>query len=167
MKQLEPTRRKYRPHAVRILLVGEGPPASGRSFYNEDSGLYRAVRQSFLIAFPYVAEGHFLDRFSASGCYLVDLCGFPVDDLEHFERIAARRRGEPRLTEILLKTSPEALVTVVKSTLPNVGRAIESAEWHGALLSLPYPGRWSRYRKVFVDRLAVFFRERLSQKANA
>jgi hypothetical protein len=44
----ERLRRRYRPDGVRILFVGEAPPASGRFFYQADSGLYRAVRDTFV-----------------------------------------------------------------------------------------------------------------------
>jgi hypothetical protein len=39
----EHLRKHYRPDRVRILFVGESPPASGRFFYQADSGLYRAA----------------------------------------------------------------------------------------------------------------------------
>ena len=82
----ERLRRRYRPARVRILFVGEAPPASGRFFYQADSGLYRAVREAFVEAFPDVAAGDFLKAFQEMGCYLVDLCGKPVD------RMAPRQR---------------------------------------------------------------------------
>src|SRR5580693_7073198 len=74
-------RKRYGPARVKILFVGESPPASGRFFYQADSGLYRAVRDVFLNALPAFRAGDFLESFQAHGCYLVDLCGSPVDRL--------------------------------------------------------------------------------------
>ena len=36
----EHLRRRYRPAHVDLLFIGEAPPASGRFFYQADSGLY-------------------------------------------------------------------------------------------------------------------------------
>jgi hypothetical protein len=64
-----------------MLFVGESPPASGRLFYHADSGLYRAIRQTFLSALPDLKDADFLESFRQLDCYLVDLCGSPVDRL--------------------------------------------------------------------------------------
>jgi len=45
-------RERYCPTRVRLLFVGEAPPASGLFFYRADSGLYRAIRSAFVSAFP-------------------------------------------------------------------------------------------------------------------
>src|ERR1700722_17929413 len=81
-------RAKYRPRCVKILFVGESPQASGRFFYHADSGLYRVVREAFVKAFPAMKLGEepFLESFRALGCYLVDLCGAPVDRFPRSER---------------------------------------------------------------------------------
>src|SRR5437870_426763 len=79
----ETLRRRYRPEKVRILFVGEAPPVSGRFFYQQDSGLYRALRDTFIAAFPALRKDEFLEAFRDFGCYLVDLCGQPVDHLSH------------------------------------------------------------------------------------
>jgi hypothetical protein len=63
-----------------MLFVGESP-ASGRFFYRADSGLYRAIRQTFLSAFPDLKDADFLESFRQLDYYLVDLCGSPVDRL--------------------------------------------------------------------------------------
>jgi hypothetical protein len=84
LESREGLRRQYQPRRVRILFVGEAPPASGRFFYRADSGLYRAIRDTFVTAFPSLrsSNAEFLEAFRAMGCYLVDLCGEPVDRLK-------------------------------------------------------------------------------------
>ena len=69
----EVLRERYRPAHVRLLFVGEAPPASGLFFYRADSGLYRAIRSAFVTAFPALRSEDFLASFQALGCYLVDL----------------------------------------------------------------------------------------------
>src|SRR5438045_7908746 len=88
--------RRYRPRRAQLLFIGESPPASGRSFYAGDSGLYRALLEAFLTAFPSweQSEVDFLARFRESACALVDLCDRPVDALP-----SALRRARCRACE--------------------------------------------------------------------
>jgi hypothetical protein len=75
----ERLRLSHCPARVRMLFMGEVPPASGRFFNQADSGLYRAIRDAFARAVPLTDKGDFLKRFQMFGCYLVDLCGKRVD----------------------------------------------------------------------------------------
>jgi hypothetical protein len=72
LRERELLRQRYRPNQVRILFIGEAPPVSGRFFYQADSGLYRAFRETFVAAFPSLQPPEFLAEFRALGCYLVD-----------------------------------------------------------------------------------------------
>jgi hypothetical protein len=154
----EKLRRRYRPARVRMLFIGESPPASGRFFYQEDSGLYRAVRGAFLNAIPLLRDVDFLRSFRALGCYLVDLCGEPVDRLKRKQRAYACQEGEVRLRRTIQRLKPEIIVTVVRSIAPNVRRVLVGADWKGQHLELPYPGRWWHHRTVFEKELIPILR---------
>jgi hypothetical protein len=145
----ERLRRSYRPGRVRLLFVGESPPASGRFFYQADSGLYRAIRRTFLSAFPDLKDAHFLESFRKLDCYLVDLCRSPVDRLTRKQRRLAWAQSEPRLGTMIRRLNPDVIVTVVRSIRANVQRAQARARWQGAHLELPYPGRWKTHRVAF------------------
>jgi hypothetical protein len=134
---------------VRLLFVGESPPASGRFFYQADSGLYRAIRDSFLAAFPRLSESEFLESFQDLGCYLVDLCEIPVDRRARDEREDACLEGEARLARTLKRYRPNIVITVVRSITANVQRAQVKAGWQGTHLVLPYPGRWRQHQIAF------------------
>jgi len=149
----ERLRRRYRPGRVRLLFIGESPPASGRFFYRCDSGLYRALLGAFREWRPSIGDGEFLEVFRSAGCYLIDLCPFPVDQLEPHARRAACRDAELLLSRQIRGLRPELVATVVQSIRGNVTRALAGAGWHGRVLDLPYPGRWSRFRDTFVMRL--------------
>jgi hypothetical protein len=136
----ERLRRRYCPPQVRLLFVGESPPASGRFFYQADSGLYRAIRDSFLAALPRLASAKFLESFRDLGCYLVDLCEIPVDRLAKDKRRKACVDGEARLARTLKQHKPKIVITVVRSIAANVRRSQERAGWRGTHLELPYPG---------------------------
>jgi hypothetical protein len=142
-----------------MLFVGESPPASGRFFYQADSGFYRAVRDSFVGALPQFRKTEFLVLFRELSCYLVDLCERPVDRLSGKERRDVCQDGEARLSKIIAELQPEIIVTVVRSIAPNVRRAQELAKWDGQSLEVPYPGRWKTHRAAFDEALRPLLRK--------
>ena len=160
----ERLRERYRPRTVRILFVGEAPPASGRFFYHADSGLYRAIRDTFLAAFPGMRRTQFLDFFRSLGCYLVDLCGTPVDRMNLRSRQRICLAGEVRLGRVIRQLRPKVIVTVVRSIGINVRRAEQHANWSGPHFELPYPGRWHRYLREFRRKLIPVLRANLKRK---
>jgi hypothetical protein len=160
----ERLRRRYRPAHVRLLFVGEAPPASGRFFYQADSGLYRAIRGAFVAALPELQDADFLESFRALHCYLVDLCGRPVDRLDARQRKQAHTEGEIRLGRIFRQLQPEIVITVICSIAPNVIRAQQLSNWMGVHLVLPYPGRWKHHRAAFDELLIPVLRKELAKK---
>jgi hypothetical protein len=160
----ERLRRRYRPDKVKILFVGEAPPASGRFYYQADSGLYRAIRQTFVAAFPSLEDAEFLESFRDLGCYLVDLCGMPVDRLAPLERRKACVEGEVRLRRTIRLLRPKLIITVVRSITANVARAQLGARWTGLHLELPYPGRWHSHRVAFERALVPVLSRELGKR---
>ena len=75
----EELRKSYKPDKVKILFVGESPPAGGTFFYNANSNLYRNTKKAFEIALEKEWSYDFLSDFKKMGCYLVDLCLIPVN----------------------------------------------------------------------------------------
>ncbi len=160
----EALRERYRPDRVRLLFVGEAPPASGLFFYRADSGLYRAIRSTFITAFPALRSKDFLASFQALGCYLVDLCGRPVDRLNKEERRRVCAENEVRLARTIKRLQPETVITVVRSIAANVEHAQQQAGWIGLHVSLPYPGRWRHHQVVFEEALSPILRKQLSRR---
>lgn len=148
-RQRESLRRRYQPPCVKLLFVGESPPTSGRFFYRCNSGLYRAMRDVFLTVEPSITHETFLKAFQEAGCYLVDLCLEPVDQLEPNLRRIACHAGERSLTRTIKKLQPQVIATLVRTTEANSKIAAAHAGWSGPFLHLPYPGRWSHHRKRF------------------
>jgi hypothetical protein len=157
----EVLRERYRPARVNLLFVGEAPPASGRFFYRADSGLYRAVRSAFIVAFPAIRSADFLESFQALGCYLQDLCERPVDDLDPQRRKRICAEGETGLASRIQFLQPKTMVTVVRSIFNNVERAQKLAGWTGLHVSLPYPGRWRHHQVVFEEAVVPILRREL------
>lgn len=160
----ERLRNLYRPDRVRILFVGEAPPASGRFFYQEDSGLYRAIRETFVAAFPYLHQPPFLDAFQSLGCYLVDLCAEPVDKMDAKSRKQICAASEVRLSQRIRQLNPEIIAVVVRSIESVVRRAEARACWRGLHFKLPYPGRWYHHREEFCRKLVPLLRAHLKPR---
>jgi len=159
----EAVRRQYLPDRVRLLFVGESPPASGRFFYDSNSGLYRAMLEAFETCGFSVENATFRAFFCSFGCYLSDLCVDPVDHLPPKARRATQVAGEPSLERTIVQLNPPTIVTLLRSIEGNVGRAAARADWHGKFIHLPYPGRWARHRKLFVDQLVPELRKLLEK----
>jgi hypothetical protein len=154
----ERLRRSFRPKKVRILFVGESPPASGRFFYRADSGLFRAIREAFLTEFLNLREADFLNSFRNLGCYLVDLCDRPVDHLQPNMRRKLCRASEPSLAKSIRVLRPEFVIVVIRSIARNVQRSERQANWSGQHVELPYPGRWIHHRTAFTRQLVPILR---------
>jgi hypothetical protein len=160
----ERLRRRYQPKRVRLLFVGESPPASGRFFYQADSGLYRAVRRTFITVFPELENVDFLDAFRALDCYLVDLCGWPVDRMDRKERAEMCGAGVIRFSRMIQQMQPKIIITLVRSIAENVRRAESLAGWRGERIELPYPGRWKKHRLEFAAGLTPVLQRELRTK---
>jgi len=160
----ERLRESFRPKRIRILFVGEAPPASGRFFYSANSGLYRAMRDAFIAVYPRTDDENFLELFQASGCYLTDLYPNPVDHLNEKLRRRARILGEEILSEKLIRLRPERIAPVLRAIRGHVEKAALRANWRGPIIELPYPGRWHRHRVDFVKALAPTRRELLRSR---
>jgi hypothetical protein len=153
-------RRSFEPERVRVLFVGESPPASGTFFYQADSGLYRSIRRAFVLALPTeVDERDFLNWFCRAGCYLVDLCGTPVDRASPQRRAELCLRGESRLGRTLLRLRPQVMVVLLRRIAPHVEQAVRAAGWRGAVVSVPYPGRWKANREAFWQTVVPLIRQ--------
>lgn len=154
-RQRENLRLRFLPEPLLVLFVGEAPPASGKFFYNANSGLYHAMKDAFAACAEIPAAGTFLDYFQNCGCYLIDLCHHPVDRLPESVRRAARRRSEASVVREIRWLQPTMIVVLLRSIERNIARAVTSAEWSGSVINLPYPGRWKQHRTAFTSRFAV------------
>lgn len=151
----ERLRRRHKPDDVRVLFVGESPPAGGTFFYRANSKLYDATREAFESAMPQVArQDDFLSAFERLGCYLDDLALYPVNqlDLKAPERLQARAAGVKPLARRIKALRPRVAVVVMKTIVDDVRDALEIAG-HGAVehAELPFP---ARHRDRYVAELS-------------
>lgn len=117
------------------------------------------MRDAFIRSLPGLEGRDFRESFCGLGCYLVDLCGEPVDRLGSRNRKNACLEAEPRLGILIRQLHPAVIVTLVRSIAPNVRRAQQRAKWNGLHLELPYPGRWQCHRVQFEKQLVRFLQD--------
>lgn len=162
----ERLRRRYKPDDVRVLFVGESPPAGGTFLYRSNSKLYDATREAFERAIPRLArEDDFLSAFGRLGCYVDDLALYPVNhlDLKAPERLQARAAGVKPLARRIKPLRPRVAVVVMKAIVNDVRDALELAD-HGAVKreDLPFPGRHrDRYVEELAELVASWCRRRI------
>jgi hypothetical protein len=116
------------------------------------------MRTAFQAADPSIEDDNFLSVFQSRGCYLTDLTGEPVDNLDRELRQTMRRAGEKVLACEIAELRPERIAPVLRSIVDNVARAAAQAKWEGEILELPYPGRWIRHREAFIEALVPVIR---------
>jgi hypothetical protein len=151
---------------VSVLFVGESPPAGGTFFYLANSKLYDATKEAFRLAVPDLVRGpNFLERFSALGCYLDDLCLEPVNHLKLDNRLAKakrlrlRKEGEAPLAVRIGDYSPGCIIVVMKGIENNVLKAVELAGLASVPTeALPFPAR-KEHRERYVDELASLLKQ--------
>jgi hypothetical protein len=137
---------------VSVLFIGESRPHGGTFFYTGNSNLARYTQEAFARLYgPFATPTTFLKRFSALGCYLVDLCCKPVNGLTPAERRDACRAGESALARTLAKEQPRAIVVVKRGVAPFVGRAVAQAGVQREPDVLPFPSHG--HQRSYVDAL--------------
>jgi hypothetical protein len=161
----ERTRRLYKPDRIRVLFIGESPPAGGTFFYYANSALYFATREAFETAVPGLRdEDDFLAAFQRLGCYLEDLSPVPVNHLDlgdreqRSERRAMRQEGIRPLARRMRSWSPTVVAPVVLDMVRtgDIDEALRLAG-HAAAerADSPFPGR---HRGRYVDELGTHAR---------
>ena len=142
----ENLRANYRPDIIRVLFIGESPPASGMFFYRENSTLYYATKEAFN------NPSNFLIKFQNWGFFLDDLVRFPINRFDDVKRKAERLGHQDELAARLINYQPLAVVTVMKGIKSHVDKAIELAGLAVKNYALPFP--WSKqYRIQYVNGL--------------
>jgi hypothetical protein len=143
LSHAERQRRRFRPDDVRVLLVGESPPAGGTFFYDANSKLYRSTKAAFELAIPALRrERDFLGAFKRLGCYVDDLALRPVNQLPKDEREAACLDGVRPLARRIRASGPLAIAIVIIRIERPVRDAMRRAGMDPTLLKkLPFPGQ--------------------------
>jgi hypothetical protein len=137
----EAIRLRYKPYNVRLLLIGESPPASGKFFYLK-SGMTTFTARAFEEAhgIEFKDQAAFLDYFRACGCYLYDLSHLPVDQLPRKEREEQLQKNVKALAQRIREAKPSVVAVVLKRIEGYVREALAGSGRNPRLFVLPFPG---------------------------
>lgn len=124
-KEREQLRYSFIPSKIKILYIGESPPAGGTFFYKADSILFTAIQESFKSVFPNCGNGQsFLNFFKNNHLFLDDLCHYPINKFKDSIREQARQSEVRSLSKRLTEMKPRIIISVMKRINPHLQKAI-------------------------------------------
>lgn len=130
MSEVDSIRQNYLPQKVKVLMVGESPPQSGKFFYTGDD-LTDKTKEAFSWVFMDVLDQstyeEFLDFFKKQGFYLDDLCLEPVNGKDENTRIKMREAGVQPLADRMREYNPDAIIFIFKGARKQFETAVERA----------------------------------------
>lgn len=138
---IEELRERFKPETVRVLLVGESPPAEGTFFYDR-SLMTTYTKNAFEAALDQSFESNdqFFEYMKKSGFYLEDLSRLPVDKLAPREREAKLIEESEGFADRVALMKPEAVVIVLKKIEKIVRGALNKAGSTAQVYVIPFPG---------------------------
>jgi hypothetical protein len=161
----EQARNRHRPTVVKVLFIGESPPAGGTFFYFGDSKLAEETERAFRKVLPELIGDDFLSSFCRLGCYLDDLCLRPVNQLKKIGSAGREQlvreyiAGEQPLAERMAQADPAAIVLIGLGIEKNVRRVILTAGCDGLpFYPLPFPN-WPDQVERYHGQLTVALSE--------
>jgi hypothetical protein len=156
----ESIRQSFKPESVRLLLIGESPPASGRFFYVRSAMTTytsRAFETAHRVSFKNNSD--FLNYFKACGCYLDDLSHSPVNQLARREREKHLRDNVDSLSRRIKEVNPPVIAISLKKIEPYVLDAIRKSGCSPQVFILPYAGYG--HQNKYIERLALIIAEHI------
>ncbi len=159
----EKVRMSYKPVSIKLLLVGESPPASGQFFYVRSlMTIYTSRAFETVFSKSFVNTSAFLEFFQDKGCYLEDLTTTPVNKMSTVEREKTLEQGVILLSKKLIDYNPEAIVIVLKKIERYVKNAIRITGLSCPVYTLPFPGNGHQNR--FIQGLSIILEKHYLEK---
>jgi hypothetical protein len=151
-------RDRYRPETIKLLLVAESPPASGRYFYNPAGALTEPLFAALMreIGASPATKDEGLLAFQASGWMLVDATYEPVNTYDGKRRDEVISRDYEQLREDLDHLLPDRTAPIILLKA-NVCRLLEPRLIKegfrvvngGRLVYFPSHGQQGKFREQF------------------
>jgi len=149
---------RYRPAAIKVLLIGESPPEPKSMdirqipyFYNtkfvdnrRDSLLRetaKVILSQHVAIYSEQQKHKVLSELMAKGIFLIDAVEHPINNLKGLARKNAIRSNIPKLIRCIDALNPERIVVVLASVYDLICRPIQDAGLSIAQVRVPSP--WS------------------------
>jgi hypothetical protein len=155
-------REKYKPTAVKYLLIAESPPRSdeGRFFYNPElekwDFLFKSIMEVIFSDFTTGRKDEFLQRFKEEGFYLIDATDTPVN---HLRKVTDRNRVieasiEDKLEEIAGLVSKSTPIFLIKKNVFEIFHPLLKREGYYVTNDEPLPFPSRGWQPVFKEKFS-------------
>lgn len=156
----EALRESYKPIQIKLLFVGESPPASGKFFYHKGAMTTFTSKAFEKVSSRVLSDtSSFLNFFQHSGCYLEDICLEPVDKMTPQERTMMLKDSIEYFSSRLKEYRPEAIVIVLKRIESHVKEALKKAKISCPIYTVPFPG--FGHQKNYINKLCEILQKYL------
>ena len=115
-EEIAKKREEYRPGRIKVLFVGEAPPANGAFFYCGKNRLLDHMRTA--VGSEHMGDVVFLKNFRDRGWYLDDFVTAPIADLR--KRREKCRDARDSLSIRIAEYKPQAIVCLLRSIRDDV-----------------------------------------------
>jgi hypothetical protein len=157
-------RRQYQPDVVKLVIVAESPPASGRYFYNPAGSvgepLFAAIMKQLEFSPTNKEDG--LREFQRRGCVLVDATYEPVNALRSSGRNEVIERDYPVLRadlESLISDRSTPVVLIKTNVCQLLEPKLKQSSFNvlncGRVIYFPSTGRQKDFERQFKIVFAV------------
>ena len=157
---IEELRKSYKPQKIKLLLIGESPPESGKFFYLESlmtTFTQRAFENTFKLRFKNHKE--FLQFFKKKGCYLDDLSLIPLNRIPPLRKEEVLSGSILSLAKRLTFYKPEIVVIVLKRIERKVNEALDLSRIQCERYTLPFPG--NGHQNKYIQKLSKILKSHM------
>ena len=160
---------QFRPKIIKVLFIGESPPAKERFFFflAPNADLYNFTKQAFEIAFKDCAidPNNFLNFFKNLGCFLDDLCENPINHLDDFTKDKKRIASISSLATRIKEYNPVVIIAIMKKIRNHITKAINiSGIKPKHTFFLGYPTRKKEYIDNYIYGLSEILKSLRTEK---
>jgi putative transcriptional regulator len=150
-------RKRYFPKRVRVLFVGEAPPAGGTFFYAGNSQMYRELKSALESHLGHPPD--FLQAFKERGYFLDDLSLEPINSVTRGKRGRRLTPDVELLAERMSGYQPELVISLLKRIRPYVADAMSKAgldpNKQHRTVSFPGMGQQANFRREIAELLML------------
>lgn len=153
-------RRKFEPASVKLVIVAESPPASGKYFYNPEGAVSEPLFSALMLqlGFTPTSRESGLQEFQQRGWVLVDATYEPVNALDDQDRDGVITRDYHLLRDDLAAMLPDRSIPIILMKA-NVCRLLErrltedgfNVRNNGRVVYFPSTGRQKDFQRQFSE----------------
>lgn len=142
---------------VRVLFIGEAPPANGNFFYKGDSTLLGCTKEAFAKVYKRKFSDYmdFLKFFQSIDCFLEDLCDDPIDRDPVYFQCQKRLESIPKLAKKIDELKPKSIIVFIKRIKEYVDEAVKQTNFSDSDVYIPNALPFPRgdYKRIYIKEL--------------